>query len=109
MEEFETAAKEANAGAIRTHPVGLSRCCVCGALLATPLRMAAHLEGKRHARAVARRYLAACRESGEEPKAGGGAERRAALFGEHSTGVLGGGVAEPPDVALARLHEAVGC
>ena len=109
VEEFETAAKEANAGDGRTHPVGLSRCCVCGALLATPLRMAAHLEGKRHARAAARRYLAACRESGEQPTAGGGAERRAALFGEHSTGVLGGGVAEPPDVALARLHEAVGC
>ena len=78
-------------------------------LLATPLRMAAHLEGKRHARAVARRYLAACRESGEEPTTEGGAERRAALFGEHSTAVLGGGVAEPPDVALARLHGAVGC
>ena len=31
--------------------------CVCGAAMATPLRMQMHLQGKRHCEAVARRYL----------------------------------------------------
>ena len=38
-------------------PAGLRQCVVCGASLSTPLRMEAHLAGKRHALAVARRFL----------------------------------------------------
>jgi hypothetical protein len=67
---FELAANEAARGGKYglTHPVGLSRCGVCGAVLASPLAMEGHLAGKRHTRAVARRYYICSRRAGQEPQ-----------------------------------------
>jgi hypothetical protein len=38
-------------------PLGLRHCCVCGETLATPHRMAQHVQGKQHCENVARRHL----------------------------------------------------
>ena len=46
-------------------PRGLRRCCVCRVSVSTPLRMEAHLRGRWHCEAVARRHLHAVQARGE--------------------------------------------
>ena len=88
----------ARAGAPHACPPGLRRCGVCGAVVATALRMQGHVEGRRHCEAVARRAIAA--GAGDAPDAAAAA----AAFDEHSTKALADCVPEPPDVALAALQ-----
>lgn len=56
----EAAAAAASSVAVHPRwagPPGLRRCIVCGAALSTPLRWRAHLSGKKHLEAVARKHL----------------------------------------------------
>ena len=110
-------AAAARRAAPHSHPVGLRRCAVCGAALASPLRMQAHLEGRKHCEAVARRHL----HRPHGPRSHGGlpppdaAEAEAppdaastdAVFLACSTAALWRCWAEPPDVALAVLQSAM--
>ena len=108
-------AAAARRAAPHSHPVGLRRCAVCGAALASPLRMQAHLEGRKHCEAVARRHL----HRPHGPRWHGGlpppdaadappdAASADAVFLACSTAALWRCWAEPPDVALAVLQSAM--
>ena len=108
-------AAAARRAAPHSHPVGLRRCAVCGAALASPLRMQAHLEGRKHCEAVARRHL----HRPHGPRSHGGlpppdaaeappdTASADAVFLACSTAALWRCWAEPPDVALAVLQSAM--
>lgn len=105
MEHWITALQ----GAARTAPVrvGLKRCCVCGAVVSSPLRMRDHLEGRRHCLVVAELHLGR-RHGHTVPHPDDGmpdiTEASAAeVFHEHSTLRLFRCIPEPPDVALVKL------
>lgn len=95
---------------VATHREGLRRCAVCGAALASSLRMAGHLTGARHCGAVARAAFASEAAAGRSSVPG--ARELDALFDELSSAVLRAERAEPPDAAVARVlrgaHEAKG-
>lgn len=95
---------------VATHREGLRRCAVCGAALASSLRMAGHLTGARHCGAVARAAFASEAAAGRPSVPG--ARELDALFEELSSAVLRAERAEPPDAAVARVlrgaHEAKG-
>ena len=111
---WASALQTAAGSAQRTHPLGLRRCAVCAAALATPLHMKTHIAGRRHCEAVAMRHLAAVAETHtSQPDAPATAEKpcseseAAAVFDLHSSAVLWETLAEPPDVALAAVHQAL--
>ena len=106
----------ARRAAPHSYPVGLRRCAVCGAALASPLRMQAHLEGRKHCAAVARRHLHRShgprRRNGLAPPPDAAAAppdavSADAVFLACSTVALWRCWAEPPDVALAVLQSAM--
>jgi len=127
------AATEAAVTSAAAHPhwagaPGLRRCIVCGAALSTPLRWRAHLSGKKHLEAVARKHLvgAATRSggatSGDAPvevealRSGPPRERNVpttkeceAALALHSDAPLNENswLVEPPDVALAAVAGAL--
>merc|ERR1711879_140410 len=85
---------------------GLRRCSVCGAALATPLRLRDHLLGRRHCLAVAERHLGryfgstrgvALRNDGVPS-----VEDATEVFKRLSTDPLALQIVEPPDVAFVR-------
>ena len=112
-------AAAARRAAPHSYPVGLRRCAVCGAALASPLRMQAHLEGRKHCEAVARRHLSYRLHGPHGPRCHGGlsppdaaaaspdAASADAAFLACSTVALWRCWAEPPDVALAVLQSAM--
>ena len=112
-------AAAARRAAPHSYPVGLRRCAVCGAALASPLRMQAHLEGRKHCEAVARRHLSHHLRGPHGPRCHGGlappdaaaaspdAASADAAFLACSTAALWRCWAEPPDVALAVLQSAM--
>ncbi|KAL1526855.1 hypothetical protein AB1Y20_015547 [Prymnesium parvum] len=87
------------ASAAHAYPAGLRRCAVCGAALATTLRMQRHLSGRRHCQAVAAHFLRAA-----APDATPDHESVASVFEEFSTRALAACVPEPPDVAMDLMH-----
>ena len=109
-----TAVPARRAHALTTHALGLRQCIICQSGLGTPHHMRAHLEGRRHCEAVARRHLrqlevdAAVQGVNVGRAEGAGAQATAAaaavVFEAHSSAVLRESVAEPPDVALAALQ-----
>lgn len=117
------ALRAAALSACNTHPLGLRRCCVCGVALATPLNMQTHLSGRRHCEAVARRFQATLRAEQATPTSNEGGHGstlactdRASdsleaaaddIFEACSTAPLWATVVEPPDVALAAIHQAL--
>lgn len=86
----------------RAPPLGLRRCAVCAETLSSPLRMQAHLEGRRHCDAVARRFFGC--SSADVPPSAAAAE---AAFERHSVLPLASTPPDPPDVALMLLHQAL--
>ena len=96
---LEAAAKQLDGGAFCAR--GLRRCCVCGAALATHLRMQLHLQGRRHCEAVARRFLRTT-----PPDVRPTAEAAAEALHAFSTAPLCRAQPDPPDVALAALADA---
>ena len=118
VSELQAAARAATARLTavpgRTHALGLRQCVVCQSGLGTPHHMRAHLEGRRHCEAVARRHLlqlevdAAVQAVNVGRAEGADAQATAAaaavVFETLSSAVLRESVAEPPDVALAALQ-----
>eukprot|EP00927_Polykrikos_kofoidii_P058163 TRINITY_DN52532_c0_g1_i1.p1 TRINITY_DN52532_c0_g1~~TRINITY_DN52532_c0_g1_i1.p1 ORF type:complete len:198 (+),score=35.04 TRINITY_DN52532_c0_g1_i1:88-594(+) len=124
MELWIAALRRVAPDAANPVPVGLRRCCVCGAALSTPVRMPDHLAGRRHCVAVAELHLG--RRLGDNI---GGRDAAAAegcgvvgktdrckraicsrgivdadateIFRQQSTQPLSASVVEPPDIALA--------
>ncbi|CAK0825073.1 unnamed protein product, partial [Prorocentrum cordatum] len=91
-------------------PVGVKRCCICGAALSSPVRMRDHLEGRRHCAAVAERHLGCARAGGAGGSSGSGdgaggvpAEDAEDAFKRHSYLPMSRCTPEPPDVALSSL------
>ena len=85
-------------------PRGLRRCDVCGASQAAAHRMDAHLAGKRHCLAVAKRVHDADPAAFEAGPSS--ADAASDAFQAHSTATLAAATPEPPDVALADLADA---
>lgn len=96
----------AHRGVDLSTPLGLRQCVVCNAALSTPLRMRAHLEGRKHCEAVARRFL-----ENSPVDSRPNSVTAASAFVEHSSRpiALSADSVEPPDVALDMvmrvLHE----
>jgi DTW domain-containing protein YfiP len=84
-------------------PLGLRRCCVCGAALSTHLRMQRHLQGRRHCEAVVRAYLRQAGPAAASPNA----SAAAIAWREYSVASLVHAYIEPPDVALAHIAVAM--
>ena len=94
------------AGGFPVGPVGLRRCVVCGAVLATPMHMVNHVNGRRHLEAVARRMLAGMPKDAARPDLC--PEAVDAIIAAHSTALLDECSPEPPDVAVMALEDALG-
>ena len=94
------------AGGVPVGPVGLRRCVVCGAVLATPMHMVNHVNGRRHLEAVARRMLASLPKDAARPDLC--PEAVDAIIAAHSTALLDVCSPEPPDVAVMALEDALG-
>ena len=94
------------AGGFPVGPVGLRRCVVCGAVLATPMHMVNHVNGRRHLEAVARRMLASLPKDAARPDLC--PEAVDAIIAAHSTALLDVCSPEPPDVAVMALEDALG-
>lgn len=100
---LQVAAKRASASEGSSFAPGLRACKICGAVLSSPLQMPRHLEGRRHAEALAR-LVDGAGEAGSDPDE----DRASDAFERFSSATLRAARAEPPDVALAALHAALG-
>ena len=80
---------------------GLRLCPVCGENLATSARMREHLLGRRHAIAVARRFLADSNSAEEDEPS---IEKADEAYARYSASVIAQIIPEPPDEALAALQ-----
>lgn len=88
---------------ISVAPRGLRRCNVCGENLATPVRMKEHLMGRRHCEEITRWYI----QSSAGHSLNFTSEKVAEIFKEYGIAPLAACTAEPPDVALTILKEAM--
>eukprot|EP00941_MAST-03F_sp_MAST-3F-sp1_P005758 g5758.t1 len=86
----------------KSPPLGLRSCRVCGEHLATPKRMKSHLRGRKHCENVV--HLMSCCDKSESASSTMTAQD---VYDTYSTKILASSIAEPPDIALMELVDAV--